>query len=91
MSSSRKRSAVKKANENADYLNQRLMRAEHHASLMETFAKVAAVEHDKKQLEVYELKLKYCPEEMSDTEKLGYKLIKEKLESMKQLVEGVPT
>lgn len=82
MSSSRKRSAVKKANENADYLNQRLMRAEHHASLMETFAKVAAVEHDKKQLEVYELKLKYCPDEMTEQDHINYNTGKQKLESM---------
>ena len=42
MSSARKRSAIQKANNEADFLRQRLMRAEHHASMMQSFAEVAA-------------------------------------------------
>ena len=41
MSSARKRAAIQKANNEADFLRQRLMRAEHHASVMQSFAEVA--------------------------------------------------
>lgn len=89
MSSSRKRSAIKKANEHADYLNQKLMRTEHQLSLMETFAKLAAIKHDEKQLEVYELRLKYCPETMTDKDHINYKAGKQKLEDLKKQTQGV--
>jgi len=42
MSSARKRAAIHKANREADHLRQRLMLAEHHGSVMESFARVAA-------------------------------------------------
>ena len=46
MSSARKRSAVAKANQEADFQRQRAMRAEHHASVMQSFAEVAARRSD---------------------------------------------
>lgn len=46
MSSARKRAAIQKANNEAEFLRQRLMRAEHHASVMESFAKAAAMKSD---------------------------------------------
>lgn len=46
MSSARKRAAIQKANNEAEFLRQRLMMAEHHASVMEAFARVAAARGD---------------------------------------------
>ena len=46
MSSARKRAARQKANNEADQLRQRLMLAEHHASVMRSFAEVAARRSD---------------------------------------------
>lgn len=46
MSSARKRSAIQKANNEAEFLRQRLMRAEHYASVMQSFAEVAARRSD---------------------------------------------
>lgn len=91
MSSARKRSAIKKAQDETDHVKQKLMMTEHHYSVIKMMAELIAKQHDEKQLEVYELKLKYCPETMSDTEKLGYKVLKEKLESLNQPSQGVPT
>lgn len=91
MSSARKRSAIKKANNETAYIKQKLSMTEHHYNVIKMMAELIAKQHDERQLEVYELKLKYCPETMSDTEKLGYKVLKEKLESMKHLIQGVPT
>jgi len=42
MSSARKRASIAKANNEADHLRQRLMLAEHHASVMRAFAEAAA-------------------------------------------------
>jgi hypothetical protein len=46
MSSARKRAAIQKANNEAEFLRQRLMRAEHHANVMQGFAEVAARRSD---------------------------------------------
>jgi hypothetical protein len=46
MSSARKRAAIHKANKEADNLRQRLMLAEHHASAMESFARLLAARSD---------------------------------------------
>ena len=46
MSSARKRAAIQKANNEAEFLRQRLMRAEHHASVMQGFAEAAATKAD---------------------------------------------
>lgn len=46
MSSARKRAAIQKANNEAEFLRQRLMRAEHHASVMQSFAEAAARKAD---------------------------------------------
>lgn len=82
MSSSRKRAAIKKANEETDWIKQKLMRVEHQYNVIKIMAELIAKEHDKRQLEIYELKLKYCPETLSPTELLGHKVLKEKLESL---------
>ena len=42
MSSARKRAAIQKANNEADWQRQRAMRAEHHANVMQAFAEAAA-------------------------------------------------
>ena len=42
MSSARKRAAIQKANNEAEFLRRRLMCAEHHANVMQSFAEVAA-------------------------------------------------
>jgi len=83
MSSARKRSAIKKANNETDFLKQKLVLAEHHLSVMETFAKIAAMKHDEKQIEVYELMLKYCPEKMTEQDHINYTTGKQKLEEYK--------
>ena len=82
MSSARKRSAIAKANNETDWVKQKLMRVEHQLSIMETFAKLAAMKHDEKQLEVYELRLKYCPETMTEQDHINYNTGKQNLESM---------
>jgi hypothetical protein len=41
MSSARKRAAIQKANNEAEFLRQRLMRAEHYANVMQGFAEGA--------------------------------------------------
>jgi hypothetical protein len=46
LSSARKRSAIGRANREIDYLRQKLILTEHHASCMETFAKIAAQKSD---------------------------------------------
>lgn len=46
MSSARKRTAIQKANNEADFLRQRLMRAEHHGNVMQGFAEMAARRSD---------------------------------------------
>ena len=46
MSSARKRSAIAKANQEADFQRQRAILAEHHANVMRTFAEIAARRSD---------------------------------------------
>ena len=46
MSSARKRAAIQKANNEADWQRQRAMRAEHHANVMQGFAEAAARRSD---------------------------------------------
>ena len=46
MSSARKRSAITKANQEADFQRQRAILAEHHASVMESFARLVAARGD---------------------------------------------
>ena len=83
MSSDRKRSAIKKAQNETEFLKQRLVLAEHHLSVMETFAKIASMKHDEKQLEIYELKLKYCPETLTEKDNELYEKLKKQLEEYK--------
>lgn len=72
MSSARKRSAIAKANQEADFLRQRLMRAEHHASVMQGFAEAAARKADALQAQLDALMLEYCPEEMTEAQKANW-------------------
>lgn len=65
MSSARKRSAIAKAAQEADFQRQRAILAEHHTSVMETFAKAAATKADALQAQLDALMLEYCPEEMT--------------------------
>ena len=90
MSSSRKRAAVAKANREVEHINQKLMRAQHHASMMETFAKIASMKHDEKQLEIYELKLKYCPETLTEKDNELYEKLKKQLEEYKNPTKPEP-
>lgn len=46
MSSARKRAAIHKANMEADHFRQRLMLAEHHGNVMESFARAVAARSD---------------------------------------------
>lgn len=86
MSSARKRAALGKANREVDYLKQKLMLTEHHLSVMSTMAKLTAIKHDEKQLEVYELKLKYCPDELTEQEHEFFKRSKQTVEEVKQIL-----
>ena len=61
MSSARKRSAVAKANREADFQRQRAILAEHHASVMQGFAEVAARKADALQAQLDALMLEFCP------------------------------
>lgn len=83
MSSSRKRAAIAKANREVDYLNQKLMMTEHHLSITELLAKVCAQKYDELKIEHYELKLKYCPETITEKETAAYNKSKAMLEAMK--------
>ena len=65
MSSARKRSAIAKANAEADFQRQRAMLAEHHASVMDGFAKVAVMKADALQVQLDALMLEYCLDEMT--------------------------
>ena len=69
MSSARKRAAIQKANNEADRLRQRLILAEHHASVMQGFAEVAARKADVLQAQLDALMLEYCPDEMTEAQK----------------------
>ena len=69
MSSSRKRAAIQKANNEAEFLRQRLMRAEHHANVMQGFAEVAARKADALQARLDALMLEFCPDEMTEAQK----------------------
>lgn len=85
MSSSRKRAAIAKANREVDYLKQKLMLTEHHLSVMSTMAKLTAIKHDEKQIQIYELKLKYCPDEITEQEHEFFKKSKQTVEEVKQI------
>ena len=65
MSSARKRSAIAKANQEADFQRQRALLAEHHANVMQGFADIVARKADALQARLDALMLKYCPEEMT--------------------------
>lgn len=69
MSSARKRSAIAKANQEADFQRQRAILAEHHANVMQGFAEVAARKADALQARIDALMLEYCPEEMTEAQK----------------------
>lgn len=80
MSSSRKRAALAKANREVEHINQKLMRAQHHASMMETFAKVSCVKYNEKCIELHELKMKFCPETLTEKDHELYETFKKELE-----------
>lgn len=65
MSSARKRSAIAKANQEADFQRQRAILAEHHANVMQGFADIVARKADALQARLDALMLEYCPEEMT--------------------------
>lgn len=65
MSSARKRSAIAKANQEADFQRQRALLAEHHANVMQGFADIVARKADALQARLDALMLEYCPEEMT--------------------------
>ena len=69
MSSARKRAAIQKANNEANHLRQRLMRAEHHGNVMQGFAEVAARKADALQAQLDALMLEFCPDEMTDAQR----------------------
>lgn len=83
MSSSRKRAALGKANREVDYLKQKLMRTEHHASVMETFAKISGLKFNEKHIELHELKMKYCPETLTEKDHELYEKFKKDIEEFK--------
>ena len=72
MSSARKRAAIQKANNKADFQRQRAMRAEHHASMMQGFAEIAARKADALQAQLDALMLEYCPDEMTAEQKANW-------------------
>ena len=80
MSSSRKRAAIGKANREAEYLKQKLMLTEHHASVTETFAKIAGIKYNEKCIELHELKMKFCPETLTEKDHELYEKFKKELE-----------
>ena len=69
MSSARKRAAIQKANNEADFQRQRALMAEHHANVMQGFAEVAARKADALQAQLDALMLEFCPEEMTEAQK----------------------
>lgn len=72
MSSARKRSAIAKANNEADFQRQRAILAEHHANVMQGFAEVAARKADALQAQLDALMLEYCQEEMTEAQKANW-------------------
>lgn len=80
MSSNRKRSAIAKANREVDFIKQKLMLSEHHASTMETFAKMSCVKYNEKCIELHELKMKFCPETLTEKDHELYETFKKELE-----------
>ena len=69
MSSARKRAAIQKANNEADFQRQRAMRAEYHANVMQGFAEMAARKADAIQAQLDALMLEFCPDEMTDAQR----------------------
>ena len=65
MSSARKRSAIAKANQEADFQRQRAILAKHHANVMQGLADIVARKADALQARLDALMLEYCPEEMT--------------------------
>ena len=65
MSSARKRSAIAKADQEADFQRQRAILAKHHANVMQGFADIVARKADALQARLDALMLEYCPEEMT--------------------------
>lgn len=80
MSSSRKRAAIGKANREVEHLKQKLMLVEHHKSVMETFAKISGIKYNEKHIELHELKMKYCPETLTEKDHELYEIFKKELE-----------
>lgn len=76
MSSSRKRAAIGKANREVEHLKQKLMLVEHHKSVMETFAKISGIKYNEKHIELHELKMKYCPETLTEKDHELYEKFK---------------
>lgn len=83
MSSSRKRAAIGKANREVEYLKQKLMLVEHHKSVMETFTKISALKYNEKHIELHELKMKYCPETLTEKDHELYEKFKKDIEQFK--------
>lgn len=83
MSSARKRSAIKKANNEVEHLKQKIMLTEHHANVMESMAMMAALKYDEKHIELHELKMKYCPETLTEKDHELYERLKKQLEQHK--------
>lgn len=89
MSSARKRGAIKKANTRVEYLEQKLMLTEHHLSMIKTIAEIAAMKYDERTLEFLELKMKHCPDELTEDEKKLYETLKKRVEESKLKPQGV--
>ena len=72
MSSARKRSAIAKANQEADFQRQRAILAEHHAARMEAFALTVAAKADALQARIDDLMLEFCPDEMTEAQRANW-------------------
>lgn len=69
MSSARKRAAIRKANNEADSLRQKLMLVEHQYASISAVAVELARKCDALQAKIDALMLEYCPDEMTDEQK----------------------
>lgn len=78
MSSSRKRAFRFKAKEEIENMKQKMMFAEHHYNVMKSMAEILAMKSDQQQMEIYKLKEKYCPEELTENDKEIYKNLLER-------------
>ncbi len=85
MSSARKRAAIQKANNEAEFLRQRLMRAEYHTNAMQRFAEAAAQKADSLQAQLDAMMLEFCPEEMTEAQKDNWAKHQRHAEDMQQV------